>query len=308
MIRTAVVNGSLGTVGQALTRVLLAKSITVYAVCCPGDCRISELPEGTRTIELDMREIDRLPEMIGCDVDAFFQLAWMGSIGPGRDNALMQTENIRCAVLASQAAAAMHAMVFVGVGSQAEHGRVSGLVTRETICHPMTGYGIAKLCAGQMTRLACKRLGLRHVWARILSAYGPGDGPLSVMPTIINKLLSGEIPALTAGEQLWDFCYADDVGEALIAMAEQGRDGAVYPVGSGCVRPLKEYFEVARDAIDPSLPLGIGQLPYPSNQIMHLQADISELTADTGWIPRVSFEEGIQKTIDSFRSKKEADA
>lgn len=220
----------------------------------------------------------------------------------------MQTENIRCAVLASQTAAAMHAMVFVGVGSQAEHGRVSGLVTQETPCHPVTGYGIAKLCAGQMTRLACKRLGIRHVWARILSAYGPGDGPLSVMPTIINKLLSGEIPALTAGEQLWDFCYADDVGEALTAMAEQGHDGAVYPIGSGGVRPLKEYFEIVRDAIDPSLALGIGQLTYPSNQVMHLQADISALTAETGWMPKVSFEEGIRKTIDSFRAKKGAGA
>lgn len=88
MIRTAVVNGPLGTVGQALTRVLLAKGVTVYAVCYPGDCRISELPEGTRIIELDMREIDQLPDRIGSDVDAFFHLAWMGSIGPERDNAL----------------------------------------------------------------------------------------------------------------------------------------------------------------------------------------------------------------------------
>lgn len=88
-------------------------------------------------------------------------------------------------------------------------------------------------------------------------------------------------------------------------MAERGKDGAVYPIGSGSVRPLKEYFEEARDAVDPSLPLGIGMLPYPVNQIMHLQADISSLTRDTGWVPAVSFEEGIRKTVAAFRNRQE---
>ena len=305
MIRTAIVNGPLGTVGQALTRVLLAKGVQVYAVCYPGDRRITELPKEAKIVELDMREINRLPEMVESRIDAFFHLAWMGSIGLGRDDALMQTENIRCAVMAVQAAATLHAEVFVGVGSQAEHGRVSGLIKQDTPCNPINGYGIAKLSALMMTRLTCKQLKLRHVWARILSAYGPGDGSLSVMPTIITKLLNGDVPALTAGEQLWDFCYADDVAAALMAMAERGHDETIYPVGSGTVRPLKEYFEIAKNAIDPNLTLGIGQLPYPPNQVMHLQADISALTADTGWTPQVTFEEGIQRTIASFRVKGE---
>lgn len=308
MIHSAVVNGPLGAVGQALVRVLLAQGIKVYAVCYPGDRRIAELPGEAHVIELDMREIEHLPQLVGEPVDAFFHLAWMGSIGPSRDDTLMQTENVRCALLAARAAAEMKSEVFVGVGSQAEHGCVSGLITPDLPCHPVTGYGIAKLCAGQLTRLMCRQLGLRHVWARILSAYGPGDGPLSVIPTIVTKLLKGEEPALTAGEQLWDFCYEDDVGEALMAMANRGRDGAVYPIGSGQVRTLKAYFEAARDAIDPSLSLGIGQLPYPPNQVMHLQADISSLTADTGWIPTVPFEEGIRRTIDSFRARSEVNA
>lgn len=305
MIRTAIVNGPLGTVGLALTSCLINKGIKVYAICHPGDPRIAKLPEDTHVIEMDMRQIEAIPEQIEEPIDAFFHLAWMGSIGPGRDDALMQTENIRCALLAAQTAARMKTEVYIGVGSQAEHGRIEGLVTPELPCAPVSGYGIAKLCAGQMTRLECKKQGIRHVWARILSAYGPGDGPLSVMPTLINRLLRNEIPALTRGEQLWDFCYSGDVAEALYAMAERGKDGAVYPIGSGSVRPLKEYFEEARDAVDPSLPLGIGMLPYPVNQIMHLQADISSLTRDTGWVPAVSFEEGIRKTVAAFRNRQE---
>jgi len=296
------VNGPLGTVGMALVKNLLEKGIDTWAVCYPGDSRIQNLPAGTRIIECDMREIQRLSETVA-RADAFFHLAWMGTIGPGRNDTEIQTENIRCAVEAAKIAKKLDCKVFVGVGSQAEHGRIEGKVTADAPCFPTTGYGIAKLCAGQLTRLECSQLGIRHVWARILSAYGPGDGPLSVIPSMLDKLLKGEKPPLTKGEQLWDFCFSGDVAEALYCMAVSGKDGKIYPVGSGKVRPLREYFEIVRDAVDPKLSLGIGELPYIENQVMHLQADLTSLTADTGFQPKVSFDEGIRITLQAYRAQ-----
>lgn len=301
------VNGPLGTVGMALVQNLLDKGIDTWAVCCPGDKRIGNLPAGAKIVECDMREIQKLPEKVS-HADAFFHLAWMGTIGPGRNDTLVQTENIRCAVESVKVAKQLGCQVFVGVGSQAEHGRIEGKVTAEAPCFPTTGYGIAKLCAGQLTRLECGQLEIRHVWARILSAYGPGDGPLSVIPSMLDKLLKGEKPPLTKGEQLWDFCFSGDVAEALYCMAISGKDGKIYPVGSGKVRPLREYFEIVRDAIDPNLPLGIGELPYNENQVMHLQADLAPLTEDTGFEPKVSFEEGIQITLKAYREQLEKQA
>ena len=298
----AVVNGPLGAVGQALVQHLLDRGIETWAICYPTDPRISRLPGEAHILKMDMRDIERLPGEMSEGADAFFHLAWMGTIGPNRDNALVQTENIRCAVLAAETAKTLGCDVFVGAGSQAEHGRIEGLVTADAPCFPITGYGIAKLCAGQLTRMRCRQLGVRHVWARILSAYGPGGDSLSVIPAMLEKLTHGEKPALTAGEQLWDFCYTGDVAEALICMAESGHDGAIYPVGSGETRTLREYFEVIRDAVDPSLPLGLGELPYPPGQVMHLQADIGPLQEDTGFEPKVSFEEGIRLTLEDFRS------
>ncbi len=303
MIRSAVVNGPLGTVGMALVRNLIDKGIRTWAICYPGDPRISNLPEKAEIVEMDMRQIEKLPEMIHEKVDAFFHLAWMGTIGPGRNDAEIQTENIRCAIAAAKAAQNLGCRVFAGVGSQAEHGRIEGLVKADSPCNPLNGYGIAKLCAGQMTRLTCGQLGLDHVWARILSAYGPGDGPLSVIPTILDKLLKGEKPSLTKGEQLWDFCFSGDVAEALYRMAEYGKDGKIYPIGSGKVRPLKEYFEITRDAVNPELPLGIGELEYNPYQVMHLQADLTPLQEDTGFEPRTSFEEGIRITLEAYKSQ-----
>ena len=119
----------------------------------------------------------------------------------------------------------------------------------------------------------------------------------------IRKLLAGEVPALTPGEQLWDYLYAGDAAAAFYLAAVKGRSGAVYPLGSGQARPLREYVELLRDAVDPSLPLGFGQVPYGPRQVMHLQADISALRADTGFTPAVSFEEGIRNTVAYMRNE-----
>ena len=56
--------------------------------------------------------------------------------------------------------------------------------------------------------------------------------------------------------------------------------------------------EAIRDAIDPTLPLGIGEVPYYPDQAMHLEADISNLQADTSWRPETSFEKGIRLVIE----------
>jgi nucleoside-diphosphate-sugar epimerase len=65
-------------------------------------------------------------------------------------------------------------------------------------------------------------------------------------------------------------------------------------LGSGIAHPLKEYIEQIRDVVAPGGALGIGEIPYSKNCVMNLCADISELTKDTGWTPKVNFEEGIQ--------------
>jgi nucleoside-diphosphate-sugar epimerase len=45
------------------------------------------------------------------------------------------------------------------------------------------------------------------------------------------------------------------------------------------------------------LPLGIGEVPYRPDQVMHLEADISKLTKATGWASATSLEEGLKQTV-----------
>lgn len=307
-IQTAVVTGPTGAIGIALCEKLLRENVTVYAVCRPGSSRIKDLPKAAalHVVECDAKELATLPQkMEGVSVDAFFHFAWAHTIGQGRNDMPAQIENIQSTIDAVRAAKALGCQVFLGAGSQAEYGRVEGLLKSDTPAFPENGYGMAKLCAGQMSRVEAKPLDLDHVWVRILSVYGPHDGPMTMISGTIRKLLAGERPALTAGIQRWDYLYAGDAADAFYLAACHGRNGAVYPLGSGQAMPLKDYIIQMRDAIDPALPLGLGEVPYGPLQVMHLQADISALQADTGFAPKTPFAEGIRRTMDWVKREQE---
>ena len=307
-IQTAVVTGPTGAIGIALCEKLLRENVTVYAVCRPGSSRIKDLPKAAalHVVECDAKELATLPQkMEGVSVDAFFHFAWAHTIGQGRNDMPAQIENIQSTIDAVRAAKALGCQVFLGAGSQAEYGRVEGLLKSDTPAFPENGYGMAKLCAGQMSRVEAKALDIDHVWVRILSVYGPHDGPMTMSSGTIRKLLAGERPALTAGIQRWDYLYAGDAADAFYLAACHGRNGAVYPLGSGQAMPLKDYIIQMRDAIDPALPLGLGEVPYGPLQVMHLQADISALQADTGFVPKTPFAEGIRRTMDWVKREQE---
>jgi GDP-D-mannose dehydratase len=68
-------------------------------------------------------------------------------------------------------------------------------------------------------------------------------------------------------------------------------------IGSGQGAMLKDYIIKMRDAANPECEIGLGKRPYAPNQVMHLCADITKLTEDTGFIPTYTFDEGIAKTV-----------
>ena len=100
------------------------------------------------------------------------------------------------------------------------------------------------------------------------------------------------------------YIYAEDTAKAFVEIVEKGVDQKAYTVGSGEKRLLKDYIYAIRDAIDPTLDVGIGERDYNPDQVMYLVADTTELIADTGYKPETTFEEGIKKTIEWAREHK----
>lgn len=316
-IKTAVITGATGMIGAALTHYLLSQGMTVAACVRSGSPHVDRLREiqqksrGTERlrgrlymIEADLDELQseatfqKLQGAIG-KADAFFHLGWAGTFGTARNDMYLQNRNIACTLDAVKLAERLGCQVFLGAGSQAEYGRVRAgeRLSAQTPAFPENGYGIAKLAAGQMSRIFCRELGISHVWMRILSVYGPWDTEKTMVMSAVDTLLSGGRPVFSPGEQLWDYLYVKDAARALYLAAARGKSGSIYPLGSGQTRPLKEYITCIRGAVNPQAEVGIGELPYAQNQVMYLCADILELTKDTGFVPEYTFEEGIHETV-----------
>lgn len=305
-MKRVVITGATGAVGTALVQQLIDHNIEVLVLCrkdSKRNCRIPEHP----LIQKQYSSLDQLGSLQNDTpqgYDVFYHLAWSGTVGAERNDMYLQNRNVKYSLDAVEAAVRLGCKAFIGAGSQAEYGRAEGVLTPSTPVKPETGYGMAKLCAGQMTRQMCDKYGIRHIWARILSVYGPCDGDHSMIMSTIRKLFRHERAELTPGEQMWDYLYSADAAQALFLLGQKGIGGKVYCVGSGIALPLRQYIEILRDAVaeelaEPtsSFELGLGDVPYSRKQVMHLCADISELREDTGFEPSKAFEDGIATTV-----------
>ncbi|MCM1233105.1 MAG: NAD(P)-dependent oxidoreductase [Ruminococcus flavefaciens] len=302
-MKRVVITGPTGAIGMALIQKCIEAGTEVAAVCHRGSTRIARIPASDKVtvVECSLDEMYRLPQLLEGRYDVFYHLAWAHTAGRRRDDTKAQVQNICYTMDAVEAAAKLGCECFIGAGSQAEYGRVRENLTADTPTFPDNGYGIAKLCAGQMSRLRCGQLGIRHIWFRILSVYGRYDGEQTMVMSSLRQMLRGEAPEYTPAEQMWDYLYSVDAAQAFELAAQRGRDGAVYCLGSGQAQPLRTYIEIMRDEIAPELALQFGSKPYAERQVMYLCADISELQKDTGFMPRIGFREGIRATAQWIR-------
>ena len=297
-----VITGPTGAIGHALTEQCIRSGDEVLAIVRKGSPRIRTIPQDSKVtvLELGLDDYDeyvrsaRAPEI---PYDVFYHFAWEGTTGSSRNDTDLQSRNIEHALSAVRLAAFLGCKTFIGAGSQAEYGRVEGSLKADTPAFPENGYGIAKLCSGQLTRILCGQLGIKHIWTRILSVYGPYDGEGSMIISSLRKMINGEESRFTKGEQEWDYLYSEDAARAMHLLAQKGIGNKVYVIGSGKTRKLMDYISVMEQKASPSVHPVLGAVPYADKQVMHLCADISELTEDTGFMPAVDFEEGIEKTI-----------
>lgn len=298
-MKKAIITGPTGAIGIALIQMLMEHDVEVTAVCHCGSSRISRIPvsDKVRIVECDLDQIRILPEILEHDYEVCYHFAWACTIGDSRNNIDAQLKNIQYTIDVVEVVKALGCRRFIGAGSQAEYGRYEGVLNNETPAFPENGYGIAKLCAGQLSRIRCEQLGVDHIWTRILSVYGPCDGENTLVMSMIAQLLKGERPLCTKGEQIWDYIYSKDAANAFYLLANQGKSGKIYCIGSGKGVPLAEYIKAIRDYVDPAQEIGFGEVPYGEKQVMYLCADTDDLMKDTGFHPSYSFEQGIKETI-----------
>ena len=143
---------------------------------------------------------------------------------------------------------------------------------------------------------------LRFINVLLQHMYGPGDDVTKFTTHVIRACRNNIVDLdLTAGTQTRDFIYIDDVASAYVKILERAETfgpSANVEVGSGVAPPVRDFVETAHRLTGSSTRLNFGALPFRTNEAMHCQADISQLTA-LGWAPEFDLEAGIQKILET---------
>lgn len=301
-----VVTGASGMIGSHIIDLAIEKNISVDAVVRKNSKKLRNIPinEKVNVIECDLNDISNLGKLIGKPCDVFFHLAWNGVFGNDRNNVYNQQDNVLNTLKAITVAAELGCKKFILAGSQAEYGLQDEILTCNTVPNPINAYGIAKNTAFQLGKVLAEQLGIEINNGRIISAFGDRDNDYTMISSSIIKMLKGEQVDLSECTQIWDYIYAVDVARAFLAIAESGVNGKAYPIGSGKSRALKSYVEeIYRLVANDKSVLKYGAIKLSANAVKHLECDISELTADTGFAPKYSFSEGIINTIEWIKNR-----
>ena len=198
---------------------------------------------------------------------------------------------------------------FVFASSSSVYGESETLPKVETMpTAPISPYGLNKLASETYCILFHRLYGLPTIALRYFNVFGPRQNPASeyaaVIPRFVAAAFAGERPTIFGtGEQTRDFTYVANVVEANLRAAEAPETacGQAYNIACGdrisLLRLVSRISELAGRPLDPR------HEPARPVDILHSMAGIEKARLGLGFVPRVSFDEGLAKTVDFFRPR-----
>jgi dTDP-glucose 4,6-dehydratase len=179
--------------------------------------------------------------------------------------------------------------------------------------NPKSIYATAKVAADFLTMNYHDGYGVPGIVTRMFNNYGPRQNPRYVTGTIITQALERETIELGSLEPLRDFCFCTDGVRGHLMVAAKGIPGDVYVYGQGENISMRAWADLIlktgqdlglwgndREIVTTPLRFRPG-----ASDVMALRVGHEKLTAETGWMPQVSWEEGVAKTITWYAENRE---
>ena len=299
----ALITGSEGFVGRYLRAELVSAGYEVTGVDLqPGD--------GTLAADLlDPAAAESAVTRVGPDV--VFHLAGQADVGRSWQipQKTVQLNEIAALNLLEAVRKVCPAASVVLVGSSDQYGslREAGVsVSEETPMRPMNPYAISKVAQEQLGQAYARAYGLRICMTRSFNHGGAGQRPGFMIPDFargIVRVERGEAETLPVGNlsSRRDFTHVKDIVRAYRLIAEKGRPGEVYNVGSGRTWSAGEVLD--RMTAMAACPVPARQDPArmrPSDTPV-VCCDHGKLTRDTGWEPEYTLDDILRDTLTYYR-------
>ncbi|WCL57860.1 dTDP-glucose 4,6-dehydratase [Bacillus safensis] len=175
--------------------------------------------------------------------------------------------------------------------------------TEQTPLSPNNPYSASKASSDLLVKSYIHTHQLPAMITRCSNNYGPYQHEEKLIPTIIRKAVNGEkIPIYGDGQQIRDWLYVEDHARAVKQVLENGTAGQVYNIGGG---NEKTNLDLTKTILS-QLGISHDQIAFIQDRKGHdrrYAINASKLKGELGWTQETSFEKGIEKTINWYRTK-----
>jgi len=195
------------------------------------------------------------------------------------------------------------------VGSGEEYGCIKNQssVTEDLSLHPANPYAATKAFQNMLGTIYAKSYGMGIVMVRAFNHIGIGQAPTFVAADFALQIAEIEAgfrkPVIQVGNlsAKRDFSDVRDVVRAYTLLMEKGCAGETYNVGSGHATEIQDILDILLDYSTESIVIEQNPDRMRPSDVPVIQADISKLQSDTGWIPVYLLEETLHSMLDHNR-------
>jgi GDP-4-dehydro-6-deoxy-D-mannose reductase len=270
--------------------------------------------DGCRYVVADLTDPSQVRRVVE-EAQPHYIIHLAAAIPPAPDDQLFRV-NVggAIALLEAAKAAAPSARVLV-VGSDAQYGPQDPLqlpTTEDAPMRPVGPYGRSKVLQEQAALSYRRMADLGIVCVRPFNHIGPGQPDGFVVSSIARQIALAErglaSSTISVGrlDTSRDFTDVRDVARAYVSVMLLGEPGAVYNVGSGVARPIRDVAHALAGAARTSISFRSEPARIRQSDVVITQADSSRLQEVTGWTPGIAFEQTLEDMLRVWRDAVDA--
>jgi len=196
---------------------------------------------------------------------------------------------------------------FVQVSTDEVYGTLgpTGAFEETTPLSPRSPYSASKAAADHFVMAFHHTHGMDVVITRCSNNYGPYQFPEKLIPLMISNALDGQpLPVYGDGLYVRDWIHVEDHCEAVDAVLARGRAGEVYNIGAGNERPNLDVVRAILHLTDRDESL-IRHVPDRPGHDRRYSVDITKISTELGYTPRVGIDTGLRDTVDWYKNNRD---
>ncbi|MEW6001032.1 MAG: SDR family NAD(P)-dependent oxidoreductase [Nitrospirota bacterium] len=307
--KVILVTGAAGFIGSHLTRRLIGEGAEVHVLISrnSNQFRIQDI---TKDLKIWYGDVRDYPSVSFCIKNSkpqiIFHLAAFRNVK--RDPELIDTViNVNIKGTLNLLQRVLEEKVdlecFVNTGASEEYGDGETPFSEDQREMPVSPYSASKVAVTHFCQMLCKTMGLPIVTVRPFLTYGPFQDTDMFIPSLIHHCLQKKDFAMTEGDQTREFNYVDDVVEAfLLAAVSREALGEVINIGNGIEYRIRDVAEKIVLMMGSPIKLLIGALPKRPGENRHFFCINEKARRLLGWVPRISLDEGLERTIKWYKN------